>query len=91
MPLLPLEKQLLIELEQYPSLIKQAAEELNPSVIAHYIYMLAKSFNTFYAGLQIIHADTEEIKNRRLAIATLTAYVLKDGMALLGIQVPERM
>jgi arginyl-tRNA synthetase len=91
MPLLPLEKQLLIELEQYPSLIKQAAEELNPSVIAHYIYSLAKSFNTFYAGLQIIHADSEEKKNLRLSIASLTAYVLKDGMALLGIQVPERM
>jgi arginyl-tRNA synthetase len=89
--LLPLEKQLLIELEQYPTLIGQAARELDPSVLAHYLYLLAKSFNTFYAGLSVLQADTEEKRNLRMAIATLTAHVLKDGMGLLGISVPERM
>lgn len=87
----PLEKQLLLELEQYPAIIAQAAAELNPSVLAVYAFTLAKSFNTFYAGLQVLKADSDEKRNLRLSIAAMTARVLKDALSLLGIAVPERM
>jgi arginyl-tRNA synthetase len=90
-PLLAAEKELVITLEQYPVAVNQAAEELNPSVIAIFIYNLAKTFSSFYAEHSISNAETPEKKQLRLRIAGMTANVIKHGMALLGIAVPERM
>ena len=89
--LLPLEKELILILEQYSAIIEQAAIELNPSVIANYIFHLAKTFNSFYTEHSIANAENEEKKQLRLHIATMTANVIKSSMQLLGIQVPERM
>jgi arginyl-tRNA synthetase len=89
--LLPLEKELIITLEQYAQIIQQAATELNPSVIANYIFHLAKTFNSFYTEHSIANAESEEKKQLRLQIATMTANVIKSSMQLLGIKVPERM
>ncbi len=89
--LLPLEKELLVLLEQYDTTIQQAAEEHNPSLFAIYIFNVAKVFNSFYAALSIRSAETEEKKELRLKIASLTANTIKSAMGLLGIQVPERM
>jgi arginyl-tRNA synthetase len=89
--LLPLEKELILILEQYPVIIEQAANELNPSVIANYVFHLAQTFNSFYTEHSIANAESNEKKNLRLHIATMTANVLKSGMHLLGINVPERM
>jgi len=89
--LLPLEKELLVLLEQYDTTIQQAAEEHNPSLLAIYIFNVAKVFNSFYAALSIRSAETEEKKELRLKIASLTANTIKSAMGLLGIQVPERM
>ena len=89
--LLPLEKELLIDLERYPSIIDQASQEMNPGVVANYIYHLAKLFNSFYAEHRVVTAETEEKKELRLQICQLTANVIKSGMGLLGITVPERM
>ena len=89
--LAPLEKELILQLEQYPAAIDQAANELNPSVIANYIFLLAKTFNSFYTEHSIANAESEEKKQLRLRIATMTANVIKSSMQLLGIQVPERM
>lgn len=89
--LLPLEKELLILLEQYPATIEQAAYEMNPSVIAIYIYTVAKTFSSFYTEHSIANAETDEKKQLRLEISSLTAIVIKNGMHLLGIDVPERM
>ena len=89
--LLPLEKQLLLDLERYPSIIDQASQEMNPGVLANYIYHLAKLFNSFYAEHKVVNAETEEKKELRLQICQFTSNVIKSGMGLMGIQVPERM
>lgn len=89
--LLKPERDIIVSLEQYPSVIIQAAKELNPSAIANYIFTLAKTFNSFYTVLSIANAETGEKKELRLQLAVMTANVLKNGMQLLGIRVPERM
>jgi arginyl-tRNA synthetase len=89
--LLKLEKDLIISLEQYPSVIEQAVVEHNPSVIAIYVFNLAKSFNTFYTEHSVMNAESEEKKQLRLQLSEMTANVIASGMKLLGIKVPERM
>ncbi len=89
--LLKLEKQLLIELEQFGNIILQSANELDPSQMAIYIYTLAKTYNTFYAEHSVSRAESEEKKELRLRISLLTAEVIRSGMAMLGIKVPDRM
>lgn len=89
--LLPLEKAVIVALERFPSVIEEAGEELNPSKIAIYVFNLAQTFNSFYTEHSIANAESEEKKQLRLQIAQLTAQVIKTGMGLLGINVPERM
>lgn len=89
--LLPLEKEMLVLAEQYPTVVEQAAVEYNPSVIANYVFHLAKTFNSFYSVHSVTNAETEAKKQLRLCMASLTANIIQNGMRLLGIQVPERM
>jgi arginyl-tRNA synthetase len=89
--LLPLERQLIITLEKYSSIISDAAEEMNPSVIANYVFNLAKLYNSFYSEHSVANAENEEKKNLRLCISVMTANVIKSGMELLGIKVPDKM
>ncbi|MES2847837.1 MAG: arginine--tRNA ligase [Bacteroidota bacterium] len=89
--LLPLEKAVIVLLEQYPAAIEQACNEHNPSVIANYVFHVAQTFNSFYTEHSVTNAETEEKKNLRLQLANMTANVIKSGMELLGIRVPERM
>jgi arginyl-tRNA synthetase len=90
-PLLPLEKALIVSLEQYGTMIQQAVIDHNPSVIAIYVYNLAKSYNSFYTEHSVTQAETEEKKALRLQLSLMTANVIRSGMSLLGIRVPERM
>ncbi|MBZ5856192.1 arginine--tRNA ligase [Flavihumibacter profundi] len=89
--LLPLEKALLVTLEQYTEIIGQSAAEHNPSALANYIYNLAKTFNSFYTEHSVSKAETPGKKELRLRIAVMTANVIESGMNLLGIKVPEKM
>jgi arginyl-tRNA synthetase len=89
--LLKLEKDIVIMLEQYPTILEQAVAEHNPSVIAIYVFNLAKAFNTFYTEHSVMNAESEEKKQLRLQISEMTANVIASGMSLLGIKVPERM
>jgi arginyl-tRNA synthetase len=89
--LLPLEKELLLQLEQYPNIIAQAGAEYNPASIAHYVYHLARTFNSFYTEHAVANAETPEKKQLRLYLLTLLANVIRSSMGLLGIGVPERM
>jgi arginyl-tRNA synthetase len=89
--LLPLEKQQLLLLEKYPDIIKQAGEEMNPSVIAGYVFALAKAYNSFYTELSVLNAETPAKKELRLQLSQMTGNVIQSGMALLGIKVSERM
>lgn len=89
--LLPLEKNLLLLLEQFPDVVQQAGTEHNPSAIANYVYAVAKSYNSFYTAHSVLKAESEEKKQLRLQLCQLTAGVIKEGMQLLGVRVPERM
>jgi len=89
--LLPLEKKLIIELEKFNTIIEQASEEMNPSVIANYVFKVAQTFNSFVTELRVLTAETPDKKELRLQLCVLTAHVIKSSMGLLGIEVPERM
>jgi arginyl-tRNA synthetase len=89
--LFPLEKELILLLDQYPDHVRQASVEYNPSAIANYIYSVAKTCNSFYTEHRVLKAESEEKKILRLQLCNLTASVIKSGMHLLGIRVPERM
>lgn len=90
-PLFTLEKEVLVTLEQYPAVIAQACHEHNPSVVANYVFNLAKTFNSFYTEHSIANAETAGKKHLRSMMAVMTANVIRSGMQLLGIRVPERM
>lgn len=89
--LLPLEKSVINQLEQFTATITESANEHDPSKIAIYVFSLAKTFTAFITEHSIVNAETEDKKNLRLQLAQLTAHTIKTSMALLGIQVPERM
>ncbi len=89
--LAPMEKTLLLQLEQYPGIIEQAAREFNPSAICNYTFRLVQTFNSFFEKHQILKAENEEKKQLRLMISALTGITIRNAMALLGIEVPERM
>jgi arginyl-tRNA synthetase len=89
--LLPKEKELIVLLEQYPTIIEQALQEHNPSLLAIYAFNVAKTFNTFYTELSVMNAESEEKKQLRLQMSELTANIIASAMGLMGIKVPERM
>ena len=85
------EIELIQKMNEFPSVVEQAGKDYSPSGIANYCYELTKQFNQFYHDFSILNAESEEAKNVRLMIARNVAKTLKNGMALLGIEVPERM
>ncbi|RQO31882.1 arginine--tRNA ligase [Taibaiella sp. KBW10] len=87
----PEEKALLVQLEQYPAILQQAAAELNPAALCNYSFKLAQAFNSFYDKCSIANAESAAKKQLRSEIASLTAKTLKHGLGLLGIGVPEKM
>ncbi|MFN5423177.1 MAG: arginine--tRNA ligase [bacterium] len=89
--LLETEKELLLLCEQNETVLIQAAESLDPSTLATYLFQLAQSFNSFYANLSIAGAETEEKKQLRLKISSMVATIISSGMELLGISVPDKM
>jgi arginyl-tRNA synthetase len=89
--LLRLEKDIIITLEQFNSIVEEAGNDHDPSKIAIYVFNLAKTFNSFYTEHSIANAETEAKKELRLQLAVLTARTIKTAMGLLGIPVPERM
>lgn len=89
--LLPLEKELLKLLEQYPIIIEQAAAEYNPSAIINYCYDLARTFNSFVTEHRVLKAESEDKKQLRLRLCQMTSGVIASGMKLAGIPVPDRM
>ena len=82
---------LIQKLSEFPAAVEQAGKDYSPSGIANYCYELTKQFNQFYHDYSILGADTEEQKAVRLMLAKNVAKTIKNGMALLGIEVPERM
>lgn len=85
------EKELLKRLSLYPSVVKEAGDNYSPAVIANYCYELVKEFNQFYHDHSILGVDDLDVMNFRLVIASAVGKVVKSGMALLGVEMPERM
>lgn len=90
-PLNDKEIQLIQKMDAFKVAVKDAGENYNPAGIANYCYELTKDFNQFYHDYSILSADTDTEKVTRLVLADNVAKVIKNGMGLLGIEVPERM
>jgi arginyl-tRNA synthetase len=89
--LLPLEKNVIIELEKYPGMVGQACIDMDPSVIGNYVFRLAQIFNSFVTELRVLTAESNEKKELRLQLSQMTVNVIRSAMGLLGINVPDRM
>ena len=85
------EIELIKTLSDYPSVVASAGENFAPSIIGAYIYDLAKSFNSYYHDHSIMREENVKVRQMRLQLASEVARVIRSGMALLGIEVPERM
>ena len=90
-PLNEKETDLIQKLNDFGAAVAQAGIDYSPSGIANYCYELTKQFNQFYHDYSILNADSEAEKTVRLVLAANVAKVIKNGMELLGIEVPERM
>ncbi|MFN0036067.1 MAG: arginine--tRNA ligase, partial [Saprospiraceae bacterium] len=87
----PQEKELLVALQEYPSVVLKAAEEYDPSLVANFCYDLAKKYHRFWHDLSVFNADTPDARAFRLTLSRAVRQVLKSGMGLLGVEMPERM
>ena len=85
------EKECILQLLKYPQIIEEAAREYSPASIANYLYELAKLFNKFYHDDPILKLEDMQLQEFRLSLSKQIAKVLKHGMELLGIDMPERM
>ncbi len=85
------EKSLIKLLYDYPTTVELAAQNLSPAMIANYVYDLAKEFNQFYQEITILKEEDSGKRTFRLALSEFTGNTIKSAMALLGIEVPERM
>ena len=85
------ETELIQKMSEYGAAVAQAGKDYSPSGIANYCYELTKQFNQFYHDYSILNAESPEAKTVRLVLAANVAKIIKNGMALLGIEVPERM
>lgn len=78
-------------LSDFPNIVKDAAENFSPAVIANYIYDLVKEYNQFYHDYSILREENQELKAFRIILSANIGKVIKTGFSLLGIDVPERM
>ena len=85
------EEGLIQMLADFKNTVKQAGTDYNPSVIANYVYELVKEYNQFYHDFSILREENEALKIFRLALSQNVGKIVKTGMGLLGIEVPERM
>jgi len=76
---------------EFPAIVREAGEEFSPALIANYIYELVKEYNQFYHDFSILKEENPGLKQFRLILSETIASVIKTGMGLLGIDVPERM
>lgn len=78
-------------IRQFTPIVAEAGQNMSPAIIANYLYELVKEFNQFYHDFSILKEENADVRNFRLQISELTARVVKHGMYMLGIDVPDRM
>jgi len=87
----PKEKELIKQIQLFPEVVQNAADNYSPALIANYTYDLVKEFNSFYQNVSILGADNENEKAFRVQLSHVVANTIKNSFGLLGIQVPKRM
>lgn len=87
----PTERDILKLLYDFPAAVIEAGKNLSPAIIANYCYELAKEYNQFYQEIPVLKETDENLRSFRLGLSSVTADVIRRGMSLLGIQVPEKM
>jgi arginyl-tRNA synthetase len=85
------EIQLVKLIHQFPSVIQEAANAMNPSEVANYVYELAREFNQFYHDYSVLGADSQDVTEMRIMLSVQVSKVIRESMWLLGIDLPERM
>lgn len=85
------EKELIMQLANYKSVVEKAAELLSPALVANYLYDLVKTYNSFYQSNIIVKLEDENLKQFRLNLSNLTALTIKKSLSLLGIETVNRM
>ncbi|WP_332453657.1 arginine--tRNA ligase [Chryseobacterium aquaticum] len=85
------EKELIMQLANYKTVVAKAAESLSPALVANYLYDLVKSYNSFYQNNPILIQEDENIKQYRLNLSDLTAKTIQKSLKLLGIETVNRM
>jgi len=85
------ERQLHFKIHSFPKTVEAAAADYSPALLANYTFDLVKDFNSFYQNSSILHAETEDLKNYRALLAKQVGEIIKTSMALMGIEVPDRM
>ncbi|MBR6128543.1 MAG: arginine--tRNA ligase, partial [Bacteroidaceae bacterium] len=85
------EQSLIQHIADFPATIQQAGTDYNPSAIANYCYDLVKEYNQFYHDFSVLKEKDEQKRNFRIVLSAAVGQVIKNGMGLLGIEVPERM
>jgi arginyl-tRNA synthetase len=86
-----LEKEIIRLIYEFPSVVEESGKQYNPSLIANYVYELTKTYNRFYHDYTILKEENGDIRNLRLVLSQQVATIIKRGMYLLGIEVPNRM
>ena len=85
------ERVLIKQINNFPTIIQEAANSFNPALIANYVYDLVKEFNGFYQNVPILIGEDKNQVAFRIALCKMVARVIKTGMKLLGVNVPDRM
>jgi arginyl-tRNA synthetase len=85
------EKEILQLFNEFPGIIKEAGNTYSPALIANYLYELAKEYNQFYHDYPILKEEFSNVRSLRLVLSEKTANIIRSGMHLLGIEVPEKM
>ena len=86
----PAERELVLQLLRYPDIVRRAALLYKPSVLADGLYAIAQKYSTFYQNVPFLKADSG-VRESRIRLCAVTAQILQDGLALLGIETPERI
>ena len=85
------EGEVIKRIAEWPEVLANAAAAYNPADIAHFVYDLARTYNSFYQENQIVREPDEDLRKLRIALTMKTGQVLNKAMELLGIKMPERM
>jgi len=85
------EKEIIKQLINFSAIIQEAAFVYSPAIIVNYIYELVKEYNSYYQGTTILNAETKEIIAFRVALSELVGKIIRTGMGLLGVSVPDKM